>query len=81
MDLRVYPKNKKFVIQDMSNGRKQHGRPYPSKSAANKALTILLEMLQQVKLLLEIGISLKKSSKILQSCKLLKQEILLLDLL
>ena len=34
MDLRVYPKNKKFVVQDMDDGRKQYGA-YKSKSAAN----------------------------------------------
>ena len=42
MDLRVYPKNKKFVIQDMDNGRKQHGPAYQSKSAANAALKKLI---------------------------------------
>jgi integrase len=42
MDLRVYPKNNKFVIQDMDGGRKQYGRPYKSKSAANTALKKLI---------------------------------------
>ena len=37
MDPRIYPKNGKFVIQDMNDGRKQYGRPYKSKSAANAA--------------------------------------------
>jgi len=38
MDLRVYPKHKKFVVQDMENNRKQIGKAYQSKSAANAAL-------------------------------------------
>ena len=42
MDLRVYPKNNKFVIQDMDDGRKQYGKPYKSKSAANAALKKLI---------------------------------------
>ena len=42
MDLRVYPKNSKFVIQDMNDGRKQYGKPYKSKSAANAALKKLI---------------------------------------
>jgi integrase len=37
MDLRVYPKHKKFVVQDMQNNRKQIGKAYQSKSAANAA--------------------------------------------
>ena len=37
MDLRVYPKHKKFVVQDMENNRKQIGKAYQSKSAANAA--------------------------------------------
>ena len=43
MEPRVYPKNKKFVIQDMDNGRKQIGKPYQSKTAANAALKKLIE--------------------------------------
>ena len=42
MNLRVYPKNKKHVIQDMDNKRKQVGKPYPSKTAANVALKKLI---------------------------------------
>lgn len=42
MDLRVYPKNKKFVVQDMENNRKQIGKPYQSKSAAHAALKKLI---------------------------------------
>jgi|TARA_Y100000296_G_scaffold2608_1_gene3705 integrase len=42
MDLRVYPKNKKFVVQDMENNRKQIGKPYQSKSAANAACRKLI---------------------------------------
>jgi len=37
MDLRVYPKNGKFVIQNMDNNRRQIGRCYQSKTAANAA--------------------------------------------
>ena len=43
MEPRVYPKNKKFVIQDMDNGRKQIGKPYPSPTAAKAALKKLIE--------------------------------------
>ena len=42
MNLRVYPKNKKFVIQDMDNNRKQIGKPYLNKTAANVALKKLI---------------------------------------
>ena len=42
MDLRVYLKNKKFVVQDMDDGRKQYGIPYKSRSAANAALKKLI---------------------------------------
>jgi integrase len=42
MDLRVYPKNGKYVIQDMDDARKQYGKPYKSKSAANVALKKLI---------------------------------------
>jgi len=42
MDLRVYPKNKKFVVQDMENNRKQIGKPYRFKTAANNALKKLI---------------------------------------
>ena len=42
MDLRVYPKNNKFVIQDMDDGRKQYGKPYKSQSAAKTALKKLI---------------------------------------
>ena len=43
MEPRVYPKNKKFVIQDMDNGRKQIGKPYSSPTAAKAALKKLIE--------------------------------------
>ena len=43
MEPRVYPKNKKFVIQDMDNGRKQIGKPYASPTAAKAALKKLIE--------------------------------------
>jgi hypothetical protein len=43
MEPRVYPKNKKFVVQDMENNRKQIGKPYQSKTAANAALKKLIE--------------------------------------
>ena len=42
MDLRVYSKRDTFIIQDMDNGRKQHGKPYKSQSAAKAALKILI---------------------------------------
>ena len=42
MEPRVYPKNKKFVIQDMENNRKQIGKPYQSKTVANAALKKLV---------------------------------------
>jgi|TARA_R100001530_G_scaffold14559_2_gene13092 integrase len=42
MDLKVYPKRKTFVVQDMDDGRKQHGPAYKSKSAANAALKKLV---------------------------------------
>ena len=42
MDPRIYPKNGKFVIQDMDDGRKQYGIPYKSRSAANAALKKLI---------------------------------------
>ena len=42
MDLRVYPKNGKHVIQDMDDGRKQYGMPYKSKTAANAGLKKLI---------------------------------------
>ena len=42
MDLKVYPKRKTFVVQDMDDGRKQYGA-YRSKSAANAALKKLIE--------------------------------------
>ena len=42
MDLKVYPKRKKFVIQDMDNKRKQIGKGYKSPTAANNALKKLI---------------------------------------
>jgi len=48
MEPRVYPKNKKFVIQDMDNGRKQIGKPYSSPTAAKAALKKLIEDIEDV---------------------------------
>ena len=38
MEPRIYPKNGKFVIQDMENNRKQIGKGYKSPTAAKAAL-------------------------------------------
>lgn len=43
MEPRIYPKNGKFVIQDMENNRKQIGKGYKSPTAAKAALKKLIE--------------------------------------
>ncbi len=73
-DLRIVPKRNRYVIQDFDNNRKQIGKPYQTKFAANQKLNILVAHIATNKVVITDRYKLRTTFELFAKQRLLDAE-------